>query len=89
MTLLDSVRELRELEASYARELFYVNQLLKAAPDLLDVLSGFQEGDANGFGMLVDWMDNMQKSNDFAVHPEIMQLLIRHSDMARCMEEKR
>ena len=96
MTLIERVQEPLELEALARKggacscdEEEFDERARKEAKDLLEVLSGFQEGDANGLGVLIEWLDSMQKSSDFVIHPEIMQLLIRHRDMSRNMEEKR
>jgi len=93
MTLIDRVQELRELFAipKWGGEQSYQYRRLALSHEiepLVDVLSGFQEGDANGLGVLIEWLDSMQKSSDFVIHPEIMQLLIRHRDEARGLEDR-
>ena len=95
MTLIERVQEPLELEALARKggacscdEEEFDERARKEAKDLLEVLSGFQEGDANGLGVLIEWLDSMQKSSDFVIHPEIMQLLIRHRDEARGLEDR-
>jgi len=97
MTLIERVRGLREqqrnlphvVEAGVAEWCDFTENLRDAVPDLLDALSGFEDGDANGINKLIEWLDAMQKSSDFVISPELMQLLIRHRSMARKMEGKR
>jgi len=83
-----AILEYREYDKSIENAEF-ISYLRNAASDLLDVLSGFKEGDENGINRLIEWLDSMQKSSDFVISPELMQLLIRHRSMARKMEGKR
>ena len=88
MSLITETKKLRELERSPARSLQYFAKLTTDAPAMIDVLESFREGDAAGLHLLIEWLDAMQKSSDWVISPDIMQVLVRLQKAASLMEQE-
>ena len=95
--LIDEVARLKELASNDAPGAFarYMCEELHASPDMLAVLSGFQEGDAYALDQIRLWLDDQRLTStdpgecDYETITNSLKILQRYIGMAQAMEAAR